>query len=78
MIYRPTTSMDQTSCRPDFGQRRDIQYVDACNGELIWSKVMKKDEKQQDTKKYIAAFFIMYLWFLAMCFYALANNSRDS
>lgn len=42
LIYRPTTSTAQTPCLPDFGERREVRYVDACSGELIWSKVMKK------------------------------------
>lgn len=42
LIYRPTTSKDQTPCPPDFGERREVRYVDACSGELIRSKVMKR------------------------------------
>lgn len=42
LIYRPTTSKDRTPYPPDFGKGREVRYVDACSGELIWSKVIKK------------------------------------
>ncbi|WP_347490054.1 YcdB/YcdC domain-containing protein [Desulfoscipio sp. XC116] len=42
LIYRPTTSADRTVSTPEYGERRGVQYIDACSGKLIWSGVVKK------------------------------------
>ncbi|AGL00139.1 DUF4901 domain-containing protein [Desulfoscipio gibsoniae] len=42
LIYRPTISADRTPCTPEYGERREVQYIDACSGERIWSRVIKK------------------------------------